>query len=113
MIRGEIYWADFGVPFGSETGFKRPVVIMQSTDFIDTGINTVVVIPLSTNLLLAEAPGNVFLDKENSFLPKNSVAVVSQITAIDKKRINERISVLPNFEMEEIEEGLCYFLDIK
>lgn len=113
MTRGEIYWADYGVPFGSETGFRRPVIIMQSTEFIDTGIMTVVVVPLSTNLNLEDAPGNIFLDKETSFLPKDSVAVVSQITSIDKRRIGEKISELPNFEIEEIEDGICLFLDIK
>jgi mRNA interferase MazF len=29
MIRGEIWRADLGIPFGSEPGFKKPVVVIQ------------------------------------------------------------------------------------
>ncbi len=56
MTRGEIYWADYGVPFGSEAGFRRPVVIVQDNNFNIKELRTVVVVPLTTNLLLAEAP---------------------------------------------------------
>ena len=30
MTRGDVYMLDFGVPFGSEPGMRRPVVIIQS-----------------------------------------------------------------------------------
>ena len=30
MTRGEIWWVDFGIPLGSEVGFKRPVIILQN-----------------------------------------------------------------------------------
>ena len=33
MTRGEIWWADFGLPFGSEPGFRRPVLIVQDDSF--------------------------------------------------------------------------------
>lgn len=52
MIRGEIWWADFGIPFGSEPGFYRPVIIIQSDKFNKSAMNTAVVVPLSTNILL-------------------------------------------------------------
>jgi mRNA interferase MazF len=47
MIRGDIWWADFGIPFGSESGFRRPVLIMQSDAFNKSKLNTIVVIPLT------------------------------------------------------------------
>ena len=33
MTRGEIWWADLGVPFGSEPGFRRPVPVVQADSF--------------------------------------------------------------------------------
>ena len=30
MIRGDIYMLDFGIPFESEPGYRRPVIIIQS-----------------------------------------------------------------------------------
>jgi mRNA interferase MazF len=70
MMRGEIWWADFGVPFGSEAGFRRPVLIVQDDTFNESRIRTIVVLPLTTNLRLLDAPGNVFLrNKESTTLP--------------------------------------------
>ena len=64
MTRGEIWWADFGIPFGSEPGFNRPVLIVQADAINKSKINTIIVIPFSTNLLLENAPGNIFVDKK-------------------------------------------------
>ena len=75
MIRGDIWWVDFGEPLGSEPGWRRPAVIVQSDEFNKSDMNTTVVIPLTTNLRLAEFPGNVLLSKQDSKLSKDSVAV--------------------------------------
>lgn len=91
MTRGELWWADFGLPFGSEPGFRRPVLIVQDDAFNKSTIHTIIILPLTTNLALAEAPGNVFIEKEETGLTKDSVLVVSQLSAIDKKRLIEFI----------------------
>jgi mRNA interferase MazF len=113
MTRGEIWWADFGVPFGSETGFRRPVVIIQDDAFNRSKINTVIIIPLTTNVVLAEAPGNVLLEKEESRLAKDSVLVISQLAAIDKKRLVEQAGKLEKHTIEEAEEGIKLILGMK
>jgi len=113
MTRGEIWWTDFGIPFGSETGFRRPVVIIQDDSFNRSKINTVIIIPLTTNLALAEAPGNVLLEKEESGLTKDSVLVVSQLSAIDKKRLVEQSGKLDKQIIKEAEEGIKLVLGIK
>jgi mRNA interferase MazF len=70
MMRGELWWADFGIPFGSEPGYKRPVIIMQNDFFNRSKINTAIVIPLTTNMILADAPGNIVITKGESKLKK-------------------------------------------
>ncbi|VBB40081.1 mRNA interferase MazF6 [uncultured Spirochaetota bacterium] len=112
MIRGEIWWADFGMPFGSEPGFFRPVVILQADTFNRSKIGTVIILPLTTNLILSEAPGNVYLEKTETELPKDSVAVVSQITVIDKKRMREMVGTLKKERLKEIEEGIKLVLGL-
>ncbi len=112
MTRGDIWWADFGIPFGSEPGFRRPVLIVQNNDFNRSKINTVIIVPLTTNLKLKEAPGNVFLDKDETKLKKDSVAVVSQIYAIDRTRLLERINKIDSTLMNEVETGLLLVLGI-
>ncbi|MGA2546646.1 MAG: type II toxin-antitoxin system PemK/MazF family toxin [Rectinemataceae bacterium] len=108
MTRGEIWWADFGIPFGSEPGFRHPVLIIQDDAFNTSRINTVIVIPLTTNLLLENAPGNVRIGKDESGLSKESVIVVSQLYAIDKKRVLE-VEVanrIPKYILAEVENGI-------
>ncbi|MEI8095602.1 MAG: type II toxin-antitoxin system PemK/MazF family toxin [Spirochaetales bacterium] len=106
MTRGEIWLADFGLPFGSESGFRRPILVVQDDDFNRSQIRTIVVLPFSTNLDLGLAPGNVLLEKEITGLSKDSVVVVSQVSAIDKTRLIARISTLESRYFPQVEEGM-------
>ena len=51
MMYGEIWWVDFGIPFGSETGFKRPSIIVQSDSFNQTAMNTTILSMPAKNFL--------------------------------------------------------------
>jgi mRNA interferase MazF len=113
MIRGDIWWADFGIPFGSEPGFRRPVLIIQSDSFNKSQLNTIVVIPLTTNLILENAPGNLLIGKEESGLSKDSVIVVSQIYAIDRHRLIEHVSTINRSILNEVEYGVKMVLGIE
>ena len=73
MERGEIWWAQLPDPTASEPGFRRPVVIIQSNAFNRSRIRTVIAVVLTSNLRLAEAPGNVLVPASESGLPKDSV----------------------------------------
>lgn len=104
--RGEIWWAELPIPSGSEPGYRRPVVVMQSDDFNRSAISTVIAVAITSSLRLAEAPGNVLLPKRFSRLSKDSVAVVSQVVTIDKSVLAGRVSELPDAIIREIEEGI-------
>ena len=104
--RGEIWWADLGEPTGAEPGFRRPVLVVQADAFNRSRIDTVVVVAITSNMRLGEAPGNVTLSRRTGGLPKPSVINVSQITTLDKSELTERIGRLPPATMEEVDEGL-------
>jgi mRNA interferase MazF len=88
-VQGEIWWADLPDPIGSGPGFRRPVLIVQSDAFNRSRIGTVVCVPLTSNLWLANAPGNVSLPAASTGLPRDSVANVSQIVTIDRSLLTE------------------------
>jgi mRNA interferase MazF len=113
MIRGELWWIDYGVPYGSEPGYQRPVLVIQNDLFNNSKINTNVVIPLTTYLLLTDVPGNIFLDKKESKLPKDSVILLSQIGVVDKQRFVEKISKISKDTMGKIENNIIFILGIK
>jgi mRNA interferase MazF len=112
MQRGDIWWAELGSPQGSEPGYRRPVLIIQQNDFNQSRIATVIAVALTSNLDLAEAPGNVLLKKRWTKLPKDSVANVSQIITLNKSDLTEHISSLSALQMTEINEGIRLILDI-
>lgn len=104
--RGDIWWADLEDPRGSEPGFKRPVLIIQSDDFNRSHIQTVLCVVLTSNLRLAEAPGNVLLDKRHTGLPKDSVANVSQVVTLDKAFLTGKAGEVQTKTLAQIEAGL-------
>ena len=108
MTRGDIYMLDFGIPYGSEPGMRRPVVIIQSDKENLNGLNTKVVIPLTSNTVNADLRGNVFLPKTESGLSKDSVALVHQIVVVDKFRLEEKKSKLPKNLLKKIEDEIDY-----
>jgi mRNA interferase MazF len=112
MTRGELWWADLGIPFGSEPAFKRPVLVIQNDYFNRSKINTTIIIPLTTNLLWADAPGNVFISKEESNLNKDSVISISQIRVIDRHRLIEKIAKIDRSIIENVEENIMFVLGI-
>jgi len=112
MKRGEIWWADLPEPVASEPGYRRPLVIVQIDEFNRSRINTVVVVVLTTNLRLAEAPGNVLLKSSQTGLPKDSVANTSQVLTVDKSFLTEKVGKLRKLELQAIESGLRLVLGL-
>ena len=88
MTRGEIWWIDFGLAYGSTPQGRRPAIIVQNDNFNASRILTTVVVPLTTNTMLAEHKNNIFLDKSITNLPKDSVALTPQVGVVDKKCLN-------------------------
>ena len=112
MQRGEIWWATLPSPTASEPGFRRPLLIIQSDDFNRSRINTVIAVVITSNLRLADAPGNVLLPKRNSGLPKKSGANVSQLITVDKSFLTEKAAALTPQKLREVEAGIRLALSL-
>ena len=106
ITQGEIWWAELPPSTGSGPGFRRPVVIVQGDAFNRSRIRTVVCVPVTSNLRLADMPGNVRLTMAVSRLPKDSVANVSAIVTIDRALLQERISKLSPAKLALILAGI-------
>ena len=93
-------------PIGSGPGMRRPVVIVQANPFNDSRIATVVVAVITSNLSLADAPGNVRIAKTESGLSKPSVVNVSQVLTVDRELLTQRVKALPGQAVARIDDGL-------
>jgi len=110
MRRGELWWASLPDPRGSEPGYRRPVLVVQSDDFNRSSLQTVLAVAVTSNVSLAEAPGNVLLSRKVSGLPRPSVANVSRLVTLDKSFLHERVRRVGPAVMSEVERGLRLIL---
>lgn len=106
ISQGDVCWAELPDPTGSGPGFRRPVVVVQGDPFNRSAIRTVVVVPLTSNLVWADAPGNVLLSAMATRLPRESVANVSQVIAIDRALLGEPAGSLPRPKLDLILAGI-------
>ena len=81
---GQLWWAELPDPVGSETGLKRPVLVIQADTFNKSRINTVFVVVITSNIRLAEAPGNVKLSKSKSVCRRSQLLTFLKLLRLIK-----------------------------
>jgi mRNA interferase MazF len=106
MERGELWWADLGLPRGSAPALRRPVLVISADQYNRSDLRTVTVAVLSSNIQLAALPGNVSVRADIADLEADSVVNVTQIATIDRGALEERISALPDWLMAQVDAGL-------
>lgn len=111
--RGQIWWTDFGEPVGSGAGFRRPALVVQLNRLNKTSLATVLVVPLTSNLKWANAPGNVLIPAGEAGLAADSVVNMSLLTSIDRRLLDEFAGLLPVRLRAAVDEGLRMILDIE
>lgn len=110
--RAEVGWVDFGEPKGNAPAKRRPVVIVQSDQYNQSRIATLVVLPITSNTALARHPGNVFIPAPSSGLPKDSVVHVSQPMIVDRADFDSTGVALPENLMAAVDAGLRRVVDL-
>ena len=110
--RGQVWTADLGEPDGSEPGYHRPVLIVQTDAFNRSRLHTVIAVALSTNLRLVDAPGNVLIPAKASGLKKDSVANVSQVITVDREFLMELAGRVRGSFLKDVENGLRLILGL-
>jgi mRNA interferase MazF len=110
--RGEVWWVDLPDPAGSGPGGTRPVLVVQSNAFNRSAIATVVVAVITSNLRLAEAPGNVLLAKREGGLRKPSVINISQLFTLDRSVLRARAGKVRPATLEAVAQGLRLVLGL-
>lgn len=104
IAQGDVCWADLPDPTGS--GFRRPVVVVQGDSLNRSRLATVVCVPLTSRLRWADAPGNVLLAAHETRLPKDSVANVSQVVAIDRGLLEQPVGRLSRAKLGLLLSGI-------
>lgn len=106
ISQGDVCWAELPPPTGSGPGFRRPVVVVQGDALNRSRLATVVCVPLTSNLRWADAPGNVLLAARMTGLPRDSVANVSQVIALDRTLLDFRAGRISRAKIDLLLSGL-------
>lgn len=85
MNAGDVVEVDFGMPIGSEAGFRRPGVIVTADDYLRLRPTTVFVVPLTTTRRAFPSHIEIEADPTNR-LRITSYAPVEQLRAIAVER---------------------------
>jgi mRNA interferase MazF len=106
MVRGELWWADLGLPRGSAPALRRPVLIISADQYNRSNLRTITVVVLTSNARLAALPGNVVVPADITKLEADSVINVTQIATIDRAALEERIGLIPDWLIAQVDAGL-------
>lgn len=110
--RGEIWWAHLPQPRRSEPGYRRPVLVVQADSFNRSRIQTAIVAAITSNIELAEAPGNVLLPARSAGFSRDSVVNVSQLLTLDRSFLTEHAGTLSPRLQRAVDEGLRTVLQL-
>jgi mRNA interferase MazF len=110
--RGEVWWADLSGPLSEAEQSRSPVLIVQAESFNRSFIQTVIVAAITSDLELADAPGNVLLPARTSGLPRDSIVNVSQLLTLDRSFLTERAGTLPARVQGSVDAGLRLVLEL-
>ena len=103
--RGEIYYTDLSPVVGSEQGGVRPVLIVQN-DVGNKYSPTVIAAAITSQKEKSKLPTHIEINAQNCGLAKNSVVLLEQIRTIDKKRLKERMGMLDEDPMYQVNSAL-------
>jgi mRNA-degrading endonuclease toxin of MazEF toxin-antitoxin module len=71
------------------------VLVVQADSFNRSRIQTAIAAVITSNLELADVPGNVLAPARSAGLPRDSVVNVSQLLTLDRSFLTERAGTLP------------------
>ncbi len=108
MKKGEIWIVNIPTTDGHEQHGTRPVIILA-----DTPSSVVVGIPCTTNMRALRFPYTVSITaSEHNGLVQDSIALVLQVRAIDKKRLQQKVGAVEKEVLQKIEEELRRLLGL-
>ena len=106
----DIWIADLEPQRGTETGKRRPVLIIQ-TNLLKDHPSTIIC-PITTNVAPESDILRVHLKKGTSNLKSDSDIMIDQIRAIDNRRLTTKLGDLPQDLQIKVKENISIVLDL-
>jgi mRNA interferase MazF len=99
---GDIYWVEFPPRGGHAQAGRRPAILVQGSA-ASARLSTVLLIPLTTQLDALRFPGTVPVEPDgDNGLRRTSVALVFQLTTLDRRSLGSRLGWVAPSVIDEI-----------
>ncbi len=113
MKPGDLFWVEFPSGAGRAQSGRRPAILVQSAK-LSAKLPTVLLIPLTTQQDALRFSGTVLIEPNSANgLRHLSVALVFQLTAIDKRLLGSKIGYLSETILKLIWQSLDELLGRK
>lgn len=111
--RWYLYTVDLEPSVGTKPGKQRPCLAIQPNEFVEGGLKSTVVLPLTSNVIESDVfPLRVKVSQGIAGLTKTSDILIDQILAWDNKFFRQELGVLPDYLIDEVKAALMDFLDL-
>lgn len=114
IFRGDVVYVNLEPKIGSETGKKRPCLIIQNNINNKYAPATIIAVITSKRRLenKKKYPTHVWINKGEGGLTIDSIIQCEQIRTIDKSRIIKKIGHLNDDFMQKVEEAIKIILSM-
>lgn len=112
ITRGDIFYANLDGTIGSEQSGIRPVIVVQN-DIGNKYSPTTIIVPLTKKVRLKINQPTHFWINPFGNIRFDSIVLTEQIRVIDKSRLKEKIGVMNNKAMQEIDNKILIALGLK
>jgi mRNA interferase MazF len=111
--RWHLYTVDLEPRVGTKPGKPRPCLAVQPSEFAEAGLESTVVLPLTTRISKEDAfPLRVRIPAGTCGLEHHSDVLVDQILAWDNALFRKELGLLPDGLIEKVTAALKDLLDI-
>lgn len=112
ITRGDIFYANLDGTIGSEQSGIRPVIVVQN-DVGNKYSPTTIIVPLTKKVRLKINQPTHFWINPFGNIRFDSIVLTEQIRVIDKSRLKEKIGVMNDKAMQEIDNKILIALGLK
>lgn len=110
VLRGDIFYVDFGETDGSPVHGIRPAMVIQN-DIGNWHSPTVIVAAITTSIKATRQPTHVHIGNQFG-LPRDSMLMLEQIFTVDKLSLREYLGTVEDDFMDAVDEAVAISLGV-
>ena len=108
----EIWVADLNPQIGTESGKRRPVLVLQTNLLNQIPHPSTIICPLTSKVIKSSKVLRVHLRKGTAGLNQDCDLMIDQLRAVDNRRLVKKIGSLSGEHIEKVKENIKICLDL-